>query len=112
MRRPFWVRRKDLRAGRAWRCRTVFLSVSARDIPAMESRKRHFLRNLAVVASFATTCGLSQIAFAEKPSGADALNLAPVQLDVDYDKPAAKDAEKATVQNETIGGISGWVVRG
>ncbi len=78
----------------------------------MERKKRHFLRRLAVVAGFTAVCGLTTAANAQKPSGADALKLAPVQLDVDYDRPSRDEAEKATVQNETIGGISGWVVRG
>src|SRR5690606_23946659 len=32
--------------------------------------------------------------------------------DVKYDQPTREEAEKATVSNETIGGLSGWVVRG
>ncbi|HEV3005508.1 MAG TPA: thioredoxin-like domain-containing protein [Pirellulales bacterium] len=45
------------------------------------------------------------------PTVEQALKLTPVQADVPYDKPAAKDAARATLKAETIGGHSGWVVR-
>src|SRR5262245_2325392 len=51
------------------------------------------------------------LATAAKPTAAEALKLVPVQKDVDYDVPEAKEIEKCTVEVETIGGITGWVVR-
>ena len=48
---------------------------------------------------------------AAKPTAAEALKLAPVQNDVDYDRPAAAEVEKCDVDVETVGGITGWVVR-
>jgi hypothetical protein len=48
---------------------------------------------------------------AAKPTPKEALSLKPVQKDVDYDIPEAKEIEKCTVEAETVGGITGWVVR-
>src|SRR5262245_23215361 len=52
-----------------------------------------------------------QMAWAAKPTAVEALKLVPVQKDVDYDVPEAKEIEKCTVDVETVGGITGWVVR-
>jgi len=78
----------------------------------MKNSNRSLLGRFAFAAGFSAACGAASLASAQKPSGADALKLAPVQLDVKYDQPTREDAEKATVANETIGGLSGWVVRG
>ncbi len=40
-----------------------------------------------------------------------AMKLAPVQKDVDYDRPAAADLAKCTIKAEKIAGKTGWVVR-
>ena len=50
-------------------------------------------------------------AHAAKPTAKEALGLVPVQKDVDYDLVEAKEVEKCTVEVETAGGITGWVVR-
>jgi thiol-disulfide isomerase/thioredoxin len=50
-------------------------------------------------------------ALAAKPTPADALKLVPVQKDVEFDMPAAKDIEHCLVEVETVGGITGWVVK-
>ncbi len=42
----------------------------------------------------------------------DALVFVPVQKNVDYDRPAAKDVAKCSVKAEEMGGVSAWVVRG
>jgi len=54
---------------------------------------------------------LPLIATAAKPTVKEALSLSPVQKDVEYDVPEAKDSEKCTIEAETVGGITGWVVR-
>ncbi len=58
-----------------------------------------------------TILGFAATAFAAKPTPADALKLAPVQADVDYDRPTAAEIAKAVVDVETVGGITGWVVK-
>lgn len=50
-------------------------------------------------------------AIAAKPTVKEALSLTPVQKDVEYDIPAAADIANCTVEVETVGGITGWVVR-
>jgi thiol-disulfide isomerase/thioredoxin len=50
-------------------------------------------------------------ALAAGPTPKQALDLIPVQKDVEYDQPAAKEIEKCTIDVETIGGITGWVVK-
>src|SRR5262245_10589707 len=55
--------------------------------------------------------GIPLLAEAAKPTAKEALSLVPVQRDVDYDIQEAKEAEKCTVEAETVGGITGWVVR-
>lgn len=46
-----------------------------------------------------------------QPTVSDALRLAPVQKDVDFDNPTAADAAKCTIKAEKINGMTGWVVR-
>lgn len=48
---------------------------------------------------------------AATPSAAQALQLAPVQKDVDYDRPAGDDAEKCAISAEKEDGLVGWAVR-
>ena len=48
---------------------------------------------------------------AAAPKVEDALKLAPVQSDVEYDRPVAADAAQCTIKSEKIGDQSGWVVR-
>ena len=48
---------------------------------------------------------------AAAPTPADALKLAPVQPDVDYDRPTGGEIDKCVVDVETVGGVSGWVVK-
>src|SRR5262245_27953668 len=54
---------------------------------------------------------LSSAAQAAKPTPAEALKLVPVQRDVESDVPAGKDVEICIVDVETVGGITGWVVK-
>ena len=50
-------------------------------------------------------------ALAAKPTAKEALSLTPVQKDIEHDVPAASEAANCTVEVETVGGITGWVVR-
>lgn len=49
---------------------------------------------------------------AATPTIDQALKLAPVQKDVEYDSPAPGDIAKCTIKAEKVGGQTGWVVRG
>jgi peroxiredoxin len=48
---------------------------------------------------------------ASQPTAEDALQLQPVQKDVEIDKPAAADLAKCTIKAEQAGGQTGWMVR-
>jgi thiol-disulfide isomerase/thioredoxin len=48
---------------------------------------------------------------AQQPSAADALRLMPVQQGIAFDSPEKADIAKCKVDVETVGGITGWVVR-
>ncbi|MCI0358672.1 MAG: TlpA family protein disulfide reductase [Planctomycetaceae bacterium] len=69
------------------------------------------LRTLCHTTLFVASAAIASTAVAAKPTPADALKLAPVQADVDYDRPAAADIDKCVVDVETVGGITGWVVK-
>jgi thioredoxin-like negative regulator of GroEL len=64
-----------------------------------------------LVAIFVALFLLPVVVEAAKPTVKEALSLSPVQKDVDYDIPDAKEAADCTVEVETVGGITGWVVR-
>lgn len=49
--------------------------------------------------------------WAANPSAAEALQLTPVQRDVEYDQPAAREAAACTIKAEQHDGQTGWVVR-
>jgi thiol-disulfide isomerase/thioredoxin len=55
-----------------------------------------------------STAGTSQAA---TPSVDDALQLAPVQKDVEFDHPAASELSRCTIKAEQIADQTGWVVR-
>ncbi|WP_425615602.1 thioredoxin-like domain-containing protein [Anatilimnocola sp. NA78] len=71
----------------------------------LRALRRAFLAGLA-----APVCFLGQ-ASAESPSAADALRLVPVQPGINFDTPEKQDLAKCKVDVETVGGITGWVVR-
>lgn len=50
-------------------------------------------------------------ASAQQPSAADALRLMPVQQGIAFDSPEKEDIAKCKVVVETVGGVTGWVVR-
>jgi thiol-disulfide isomerase/thioredoxin len=68
-------------------------------------------RTLCCTTLFAASLGVVATAQAAKPTPSDALKLAPVQARVDYDRPPAAEFDKCVVDVETVGGISGWVVK-
>jgi len=68
-------------------------------------------RTLCRTTLFVASAALASTAQAAKPTPADALKLAPVQADVDYDRPDAAEIEKCVVDVETVGGITGWVAK-
>jgi thiol-disulfide isomerase/thioredoxin len=67
-------------------------------------------RYLGFAALFAV-CSAAPTALWAKPTAADALKLVPVQKDVDFDQPTAAEIDRCVVEVETVGGISGWVVK-
>ena len=69
------------------------------------------MNRLSSNAVLLAIAGMCSLALAAKPTPADALKLAPVQPDVDYDRPPAGEIEKCVVDVETVGGITGWVVK-
>lgn len=54
--------------------------------------------------------GIPLVAWAAKPKATDALGLTPVQRDVEYDIPEAKDIEKCIVDVIKVGGFTGYAV--
>ncbi|HEY2880866.1 MAG TPA: hypothetical protein VGJ15_00490, partial [Pirellulales bacterium] len=66
------------------------------------------LRNVAIVLG---AIGLAGAAGAATPTVEQALKLTPIQKDVDYDVPPAKDISKCTIKAEKVGNVTGWVVR-
>lgn len=63
-----------------------------------------------VFAGLVSTIGLP--AQAAAPSVKDALGLKPIQKDVAFDEPEAKEVENCTIASEKIDEGSAWVVRG
>jgi TolA-binding protein/peroxiredoxin len=68
-------------------------------------------RLFPAVVSFSTVCAVPIFASAAAPSVEQALKLAPIQKDVDYDAPPAADVSKSTIKAEKLSGQTGWVVR-
>lgn len=70
------------------------------------------LRNLKR-AAFASVVAAAffRPSFAAEPSGEQALELAPVQKDVIYQRPGKEDAAKCTVESVKEKGVTGWIVR-
>src|SRR5207253_2260543 len=73
------------------------------------------LRPLAVslVAAGTLTCTTwISIARGGSPTVEQALKLAPIQKDVEYDIPTAAEIAKCAIKAEKVGNQTGWVVRG
>jgi thiol-disulfide isomerase/thioredoxin len=45
------------------------------------------------------------------PTAEQALKLAPIQKDIDYDQPTVAEAAKCTIKAEKVDNVTGWVVR-
>ena len=72
----------------------------------LRTLKRVGLSSLVAASLFRAT-----VAVAAEPSAEQALELAPVQKDVIYQKPAKDEAAKCTVESVKEKGASGWIVR-
>jgi thiol-disulfide isomerase/thioredoxin len=68
-------------------------------------------RTLFRTTLFVASATLATTVHAAKPTPSGALKLVPVQADVDYDRPTAAEIDRCVVDVETVGGISGWVVK-
>jgi thiol-disulfide isomerase/thioredoxin len=68
-------------------------------------------RSLVIVFSVSIALSAAMSARAASPTVEQALKLAPIQKDVEYDVPSAADAAKCTIKAEKVGGQTGWVVR-
>jgi hypothetical protein len=69
------------------------------------------MRRLALAAALAAMTSWASIAQAATPTAEQALQLAPIQKGIDYDRPDKAAASKCEVTSEDVGGASGWVVR-
>jgi thiol-disulfide isomerase/thioredoxin len=69
-------------------------------------------RLLVTLLSASIALSSAASARAASPTVEQALKLAPIQRDVEYDIPSAADAAKCTIKAEKVGGQTGWVVRG
>lgn len=72
------------------------------------------LRQLLLPASFAATLLFATHAPAATPTAEQALELKPIQADVDFERPAKADVPQCSVEidKEKKGNSSGWIVRG
>src|SRR5262245_58197704 len=68
-------------------------------------------RTLCCITLFVASAAVASVVYAAKPAPSEALKLVPVQADVEYDRPAVAEAEKCVVDVETVGGITGCVVK-
>lgn len=69
-------------------------------------------RSLVTLLTASIALSAAASARAASPTVEQALKLAPIQKDVDYDIPSAADAVKCTIKAEKVGSQTGWVVRG
>lgn len=69
------------------------------------------LRRIAFLAGALSPVLLAATASA-KPTPAEALSITPTQSDVDYDLPTKTEIARCTLDVDTFGGISGFVVKG
>jgi thiol-disulfide isomerase/thioredoxin len=73
-------------------------------------RRWTFFAGITFAGSAAPLLFLANV-HAQSPSAADALRLMPVQQGIAFDSPEKEDVAKCKVDVETVGGITGWVVR-
>lgn len=70
------------------------------------------LRRWSLVAACGAWSALAAGVLWAAPTAEQALALKPIQAQVDYDRPTAEQAAKATLAPESGPGLAGWVVRG
>src|SRR5882757_2726211 len=63
------------------------------------------------LATVIIACLVSATAWADAPTAAQALALTPIQPNVDYARPTAKEAATCTIRVEKQNGVTAWVVR-
>jgi thiol-disulfide isomerase/thioredoxin len=64
------------------------------------------------IAAVAASLLAPSLAFAAKPTAAEALSIAPTQDGIEYERPEKDEIARCMVETELAGGISGLVVRG
>lgn len=69
------------------------------------------MRRLALASAIAASFCWGAEAPAATPTAEQALQLAPIQKDVEYDRPDKAAAAKCEVTSENTGGAAGWLVR-
>ena len=72
----------------------------------------YFCQQSLVISLICLLSGAAAEPAIAAPSVDDALKLRPVQADVPYEKPSAKDVKDCTIKAEKIAGATAWVVRG
>jgi thiol-disulfide isomerase/thioredoxin len=71
----------------------------------------HTFGHLKTALFTSIALSIAAVAAAGAPSVEQALKLAPMQKDVEYDIPTAAEVAKCTIKAEKIDGQTGWVVR-
>ncbi|MGI8982054.1 MAG: thioredoxin-like domain-containing protein [Pirellulaceae bacterium] len=69
------------------------------------------LRQIAILVGAVTLVLFAGTAIQAKPTPAEALGITPTQQDVDYDLPTKAEVAKCTLDVDSFGGISGFVVK-
>ncbi len=68
-------------------------------------------RQLFPIAILTSSLLFSAPVQAATPTAAQALQLAPIQTDATYERPAEADVNKCTVEAAALKGIAGWIVK-
>jgi thiol-disulfide isomerase/thioredoxin len=64
-----------------------------------------------VVVSLVLGSALTQTVFAEPPTSEQALQLTPIQSNIDFAKPTKEEVGQCTIRAEKEGGATAWIVR-
>jgi len=76
----------------------------------LDPMRSEVIRTLCLVGLVSLMSADNQL-WAATPTVEQALRLAPLQKDVDFDRPDEKETSKCSIQAERTKGITGWVVR-
>jgi hypothetical protein len=90
---------------------TAFRRPSAAFPPKERTIMPFAARSCSQIVAIAAIHGVPRLGGRAKPTPVEALKLSPVQKDVAYDAPAAAEISRCVVDVETVGGLTGWVVR-